>query len=109
MINVVQRGDVYMVELEGSKGSEQGGMRPCLIIQNDMGNKYSPTTIIAPITSKKKRFGVTHMDVSLTELSTVLFEQIRTVDKLRLKSFLGHLNTDQMVVANKKLLLTLGM
>lgn len=86
----IKRGDIVLVNLEPVKGSEQSGMRPCLIIQNDKGNKYSPLTIIAPLTSKEftKEFPtnvfVSKGDSGLNKDSTILLNQIRTIDKLRI-------------------------
>ena len=86
----IKRGDVFLANLEPIKGSEQGGVRPCLIIQNDYGNKYSPLTIVAPLTSKEfdKEFltnvFLSKKDSKLDKDSTVLLNQIRTVDKSRL-------------------------
>jgi mRNA interferase MazF len=88
---MVSRGDIFLVNLEPVKGSEQGGFRPCLIIQNDMGNKYSPLTIIAPLTSKgfNKEYStnvfVSKKDSKLDKDSTILLNQIRTIDKVRLR------------------------
>lgn len=94
----IKRGDLVLVNLEPVKGSEQGGVRPCLIIQNDKGNEYSPLTIIAPITSKKftKEFPtnvfIDKEDSKLNKDSTILLNQIRTIDKKRIIKKLSHLN-----------------
>jgi len=86
----IKRGDIILVNLEPVKGSEQGGIRPCLVIQNDNGNKYSPLTIIAPLTSKEftREFPtnvfITKQDSKLDKNSTILLNQIKTIDKLRL-------------------------
>lgn len=86
----VRRGEIFLANLEPIKGSEQGGVRPCLIIQNNPGNKYSPLTIIAPITSKifEKEFPtnvfLSRKDSKLDKDSTALLNQIRTIDRLRL-------------------------
>ena len=100
----VKRGDIYYADLSPVIGSEQGGLRPVLIIQNDVGNKYSPTVIAAAITSRlgKNRLP-THIDVcrddtgdeesyGLSKNSVILLEQIRTLDKRRLKEKMGHLD-----------------
>lgn len=95
----IKRGDIVLVNLEHIKGSEQGGIRPCLIIQNDKGNKYSPLTIIAPITSKEfsKEFPtnvfVSKEDSGLNKNSTILLNQIKTIDKLRIIKKINSLNS----------------
>jgi mRNA interferase MazF len=91
---IVERGDVFYADLSGVQGSEQGGVRPVLVLQNNIGNRYAPTTLIAPLTSivSKKRLP-THIDLNsedtgLQKDSVVLIEQMRTIDKSRLKRFL---------------------
>ena len=98
----VKRGDIYYADLSPVVGSEQGGLRPVLIVQNDVGNKYSPTVIAAAITSQigKTRLP-THIDVTadrfgLSKDSVILLEQIRTIDKQRLKEKMGHLDDSLM-------------
>ena len=100
---VIKRGDMFYADLSPVIGSEQGGVRPVLIIQNDMGNKYSPTVIAAAITSQigKNRLP-THIeidskDVGLKSDSVVLAEQIRTIDKSRLKEKIGHIDDEQIM------------
>lgn len=94
----VRRGDIYYADLSPVVGSEQGGMRPVLIVQNDVGNKYSPTVIAAAITSKTSKSKLpTHIEVfadryGLAKDSVILLEQIRTIDKTRLKEKMGHLD-----------------
>lgn len=105
----LQRGDIYIVELNG-EGSEQRGSRPCLIIQNDMGNTYSNTTIILPITSQNKRYTKTHVDIEcLRYPSTVLCEQIRVLDKSKLQRKIATLSAEKMMEVQSKILITLGM
>ena len=93
----IKRGDIYYADLSPVVGSEQGGLRPVLIVQNDIGNKYSPTVIAAAITSRTTKTKLpTHIDilgsnVGLSKDSVVLLEQIRTLDKTRLKERMGHL------------------
>ena len=95
----IKRGDIILVNLEPVKGSEQGGVRPCLIIQNDKGNKYSPLTIIAPLTSKQftKEFStnvfVSRDDSELDKDSTILLNQIKTIDKSRIIKKISSLNS----------------
>lgn len=112
MMNV-KWGDVIYVNVgdDETQGSEQSGERPALIVQNDTGNKYSPTTIVAFITSKQKKYLPTHVVVKpyqsgLDEISTIMFEQIRTIDKSRIKSKVGHINTDWLVEKIKMSLTT---
>lgn len=93
-MNIIKRGEIYYADLSPVIGSEQGGVRPVAIIQNDKGNKYSPTTIIAPITSRKKARIPTHVLIDnpcLKCKSLILLEQIRIIDKSRLRDRIGKL------------------
>ena len=98
----VRRGEIYYADLSPVVGSEQGGVRPVLIVQNDVGNKYSPTVIAAAITSQKEKSKLpTHIEINaqncgLAKNSVVLLEQIRTIDKKRLKERMGMLDEDAM-------------
>lgn len=100
---IVKRGDMFYADLSPVVGSEQGGIRPVLIIQNDMGNKYSPTVIAAAITSQiGKNKLPTHIELDsknngLKSNSVVLAEQIRTIDKSRLKEKIGHIDDDNLI------------
>ena len=111
----VKRGDIYYADLSPVVGSEQGGTRPVLIVQNDVGNKYSPTVIAAAITSKKHKAKLpTHISVNADECglskdSVVLLEQIRTLDKQRLKERMGNLPEDDMDRINKALFVSFGL
>ena len=111
----VKRGDIYYADLSPVVGSEQGGLRPVLIIQNDVGNKYSPTVIAAAITSKLGKSKMpTHIDVyadkfGLAKDSVILLEQIRTIDKKRLKEKMGHLDTAVMQQVNDALSVSFGL
>ena len=111
----VKRGDIYYADLSPVVGSEQGGTRPVLIVQNDVGNKYSPTVIAAAITSKKLKAKLpTHISVNagecgLSKDSVVLLEQIRTLDKQRLKERMGNLPEDDMDRINKALFVSFGL
>ena len=102
---VVKRGDMFYADLSPVIGSEQGGVRPVLIIQNDLGNKYSPTVIAAAITSQTTKTKLpTHIEIKgekqgLKNNSVILTEQIRTIDKSRLKEKIGHI--DDKMVMNK--------
>ena len=99
---IVKRGDIYYADLSPVVGSEQGGTRPVLIVQNDMGNKHSPTVIAAAITSQMNKARLpTHIEligpaVGLTKNSVVLLEQIRTIDKKRLREHMGRLDGAMM-------------
>ena len=114
-MNTVRRGDIYYADLSPVIGSEQGGLRPVLIVQNDVGNKYSPTVIAAAITSQigKTRLP-THIDVTadrfgLSKDSVILLEQIRTIDKQRLKEKMGHLDDNVMKRVNDAIGVSFGL
>ena len=96
----IKRGEMYYVNLEPVVGSEQGGIRPVVIVQNDMGNRYSPTIIVVPITTRLNKKNLpTHTKInnsSLLKESIALMEQIRTIDKSRLIEFIGVLNENEM-------------
>lgn len=100
---VIKRGDMYYADLSPVVGSEQGGIRPVLIIQNDTGNKYSPTVIAAAITSQTGKTKLpTHIEINaenvgLKSNSIVLTEQIRTIDKSRLKEKIGHIEDEHVM------------
>lgn len=113
-IREIVRGDIYCADLNPVVGSEQGGYRPVLIIQNDMGNMYSPTVIVAPMTSKPKRLEMqTHVLIEkigeLEKDSYVLLEQIRTIDKSRLHSYWGHISDESIAVVETALKKSLGL
>ena len=111
----VKRGDIYYADLSPVVGSEQGGLRPVLIIQNDVGNRYSPTVIAAAITSRMSKSRLpTHIDihadkVGLAKDSVVLLEQIRTLDKRRLKEKMGHLDGSMMDRVNGAIAVSFGL
>jgi len=117
----VRRGDIFYADLSPVIGSEQGGLRPVLIIQNDVGNKYSPTVIAAAITSRLSKSRLpTHIDVSrsasaesggcgLAKDSVILLEQIRTLDKRRLKEKMGHLDDALMKQVNDAITVSFGL
>lgn len=109
----IRRGEIYFADLSPVVGSEQGGVRPVLIIQNDIGNKYSPTIIAAAITSQLCKAKLpTHIEVGsefgLCKPSVILMEQIRTLDKRRLKERIGALDEETLKKADKALLISLG-
>ena len=99
----IKRGDMFYADLSPVVGSEQGGVRPVLIIQNDLGNKYSPTVIAAAITSQTNKTNLpTHIEIQgdtqgLKSNSVILAEQIRTIDKSRLKEKIGHIEDEQII------------
>ena len=111
----VRRGDIYYADLSPVVGSEQGGIRPVLIVQNDVGNRYSPTVIAAAITSQKDKARLpTHIQVNsadsgLARDSVVLLEQIRTLDKQRLKEHMGRLDEYSMNRIDQALQISFGL
>lgn len=113
MINTIKRSEIYYADLSPVVGSEQGGIRPVLILQNDTGNKFSSTTIVAPITSvPKKKSQPTHIFIDcdfLESESVVLLEQIRTIDKKRLSDRLGQLSPKDMYRVESAMSVSLGM
>lgn len=112
---IVKRGDIFYADLSPVIGSEQGGVRPVLVIQNNVGNKYSPTIIIAAITSQINKAKLpTHVEINAPEYglpkdSVVLLEQIRTIDKKRLREKLGRFNNEMMDVIDKSLKVSVGL
>ncbi len=110
----IKRGEIYYADLSPVVGSEQGGIRPVLIIQNDVGNKYSPTVIVSAITSQLGKAKLpTHIELSAIEYnlpknSVALLEQIRTLDKRRLQEKVTTLSDDKMREVNKAILISLG-
>ena len=112
---LVKRGELYFADLSPVVGSEQGGIRPVLVVQNDIGNKYSPTIIAAAITSKLNKSKLpTHIELSSREYglekdSVVLLEQIRTIDKTRLREKIGELSELKMNQVNKAMMISLGV
>ena len=111
----IKRGEIYYADLSPVIGSEQGGVRPVLIIQNDVGNKYSPTVIAAAITSQRDKTNLpTHIKVDadgcgLSKDSIVLLEQVRTIDKMRLKEKMGSLDLNSMDRVDKALSVSFGL
>ena len=111
----MRRGEIYLANLNPVIGSEQGGTRPVLAIQNDIGNRYSPTTIVAAITSRIRKAKLpTHVEISgarfnLDRDSVVLLEQIRPIDKLRLQERVAELDEESMAKVNEALSISLGL
>jgi mRNA interferase MazF len=112
-LRFVSRGEVYMADLDPYAGSEQGGVRPVVIIQNNVGNRYSSTTIIAPITSRKKPDLPVHTALDnhngLLRDSIVLSEQIRTIDKIRLSDYVCTLSKDEMRAIDEAIMISTGI
>ncbi len=112
---IVKRGDIFYADLSPVIGSEQGGVRPVLVIQNDIGNKYSPTIIIAAITSQINKARLpTHIEINAPDFglpkdSVVLLEQIRTIDKKRLREKIGKFDEDMMKHVDEALKISLGL
>ena len=111
----IKRGDIYYADLSPVVGSEQGGVRPVVIVQNDVGNKYSPTVIAAAITSKINKAKLpTHIEIDsnkydIVKDSVILLEQLRTIDKKRLKDKVCHLEGDILKQVNEALLVSLEL
>jgi len=112
---LVRRGDVYYADLRPVVGSEQGGVRPVLVIQNDAGNRHSPTVIVAAITSRMNKAKLpTHVEVSaerygIVKDSVILLEQVRTIDKSRLREKICHLESDIQRKIDRALLISLSL
>lgn len=116
MSTETRRGDIYYAELSPVVGSEQGGMRPVLIIQNNIGNRYSPTVIVAAITSRTEKAHnmPTHVELTAQESgldrdSVVMLEQLRTIDKRRLTKQIGHLSAGLMKRVDEALAISIGL
>ncbi|MEW6522356.1 MAG: type II toxin-antitoxin system PemK/MazF family toxin [Bacillota bacterium] len=111
----IRRGDIYYADLSPVVGSEQGGFRPVLVVQNDIGNKYSPTTIVAAITSQIDKAKLpTHVELPASEYrlekdSVLLLEQVRTVDKRRLREYITRLSDEAMAKVNEALAISVGL
>ena len=112
-MNTIKRGEIYYADLSPVIGSEQGGLRPVLILQNNTGNKFSPTTIVAAITSSLSKTKLpTHVaavNKKLAQSSIILLEQIRTVDKKRLSEYVGMLDTTTMRKVDQAIIISFGL
>jgi len=112
---MIKRGDIYYADLSPVVGSEQGGVRPVLVVQNDIGNKYSPTIIISAITSQIDKAKLpTHVEISAADYglpkdSVILLEQVRTVDKRRLKEKIGVLSAEIMKKVDEAIQISFGL
>lgn len=108
----IKRGEIYLARLDSAVGSEQYGDRPVLILQNDIGNYYSPTTIVAPLTSRKKKLYLPcHVPITLNgkDYGIVALEQIRTMDKSRLMDYIGQVSPNEMTAINYAAIISLGL
>lgn len=111
-MKIVSRGEIYYTNLDPVSGSEQGGIRPVVIIQNDTGNFFSPTTIVAAVTSKLKSNMPTHVYIRnscLPHSSVILLEHIRTMDKSRLENCVGSLTDEEISLMDKALAVSVGL
>lgn len=109
----ISRGDIFYADLSPVVGCEQGGVRPVLILQNDIGNRHSPTTIVCAITGKPKKPLPTHATIvgmgRLSRESFALLEQIRTIDRIRLREWVGRLDEQEMEKINQSLIISVGL
>ena len=110
---VIKRGDIFYADLDPIIGSEQGGVRPVVVVQNNVGNRYSPTVVVLPVSSAKKNYLPTHIHVCgskmLPKNSIVLAEQIRTIDRNRLKSYVGSVGFEIMKKVDKAVKISIGV
>ena len=108
---IVFRGEIFIADLglENKEDGEQKGYRPVVVIQNDRGNRHAPTVIVASITSRKKTPLPTHQNINLEEASTIMFEQIFTISKTRLKKLVGRLSEAELIEANYRMAVSLGL
>ena len=113
MTRSIKRGDIYFADLNPVIGSEQGDTRPVLIIQNNVGNAHSPTVVIVPLTSSKKAFLPTHVKIARTgglrADSTVLCEQVRTIDRSRLDGYIGQIGAAEQAAIDTALSVSMGL
>lgn len=114
-MKTIRRGEIYYADLSPVKGSEQGGFRPVLIIQNNVGNHYSPTVIVAAITSRKKKHDLpTHVrltspEYGLENYSVILLEQVRTIDRTRLKDYVGKIDEGTTQAVDQAIAISMGI
>lgn len=108
---IIFRGEIFMADLglENKENGEQKGYRPVVVIQNDRGNRHAPTVIVASITSRNKTPLPTHQNINLEEASTIMFEQIFTISKTRLKKLVGRLSEAELIEANYRMAVSLGL
>ncbi len=108
----IKRGQVYLANLDPIVGSEQGGIRPVIVIQNNVGNTYSPTIIVAALTSRSKKDLPTHVKIRFEGMpgeSTIMLEQIRTIDRSRLLNFVGTIEPSKMIEVEKAIEISFGL
>lgn len=113
-MQIIKRGDIYYADLNPVSGSEQGGNRPVVVVQNNIGNTHSPTVIVVPITSSRQKSRLpTHVDISssygLEADSVILTEQIRTIDRSRIQEYIGHIGNDVAAKINKAISISVGI
>ena len=112
---IVKKGDLYFADLSPVVGSEQGGVRPVLVVQNDVGNKYSPTIIVAAVTSQTGKAKLpTHIEIctndyNIMKNSVILLEQIRTIDKKRLREYVCHIDQERMKKIDQAIRISLDL
>ena len=110
---LIKRGDIFYADLNPVVGSEQGGIRPVLVVQNNVGNKYSPTLVVLPVSSAKKPHLPTHIRICGSKMlpkdSVILAEQIRTIDRNRLQSYIGSLGLEIMEKINEAMKISIGV
>ncbi len=110
---IIKRGDVFYADLDPIIGSEQGGIRPVLVVQNNVGNKYSPTVVVLPISSAKKTQMLTHIRICSSKMlqknSVIFAEQIRTIDRNRLQNYVGSLVLEIMERINEAMKISTGV
>ncbi len=110
---LIKRGDIFYANLNPVIGSEQGGIRPVLVVQNNIGNRHSPTVVVVPISAAKKHYLPTHIHIkgseSLPKDSIILAEQIRTIDRSRLRKYVGSLNKELMKEIDGILKISIGV
>ena len=110
---LIKRGDIFYADLNPVVGSEQGGIRPVLVVQNNVGNRYSPTVVVLPLSTAKKHYLPTHIHIhgseALPKDSVILAEQIRTIDRNRLRDYIGSLDAEMMNEINKAMKISIGV
>ena len=103
------KGDIFFVNLKKTEGSVQSGGRFCIVVSNNTGNIYSPTVMVVPCTTKKKHNLPTHFDIMLDKNSTVLCENILTIDKTQIERYYGRLSAEELTELNRRLIIALGL
>ena len=108
-MNNIYKGDIYFCNLSKTQGSVQSGERFCIVVSNNTGNIYSPTVMVVPCTTKKKHNLPTHFDIMLDKNSTVLCENILTIDKTQMERYYGRLSAEELTELNRRLIIALGL